>query len=123
MVEGLDYDISEELELCEACIGGKHHRSKFDKSSTLAQRNLWPWSTDVCGKLNTRSLGGAEYFVTFVDDSTHYVWVYPLKHKDEVFPGMEALVEKSSGHMLKSLRTDNGGEYKVFEIKVSTYCA
>ena len=21
----------------------------------------------------------------FIDDNTHYVWVYPLKHKHEVF--------------------------------------
>ena len=28
---------------------------------------------DVCGKLNPRSVGGAEYFVTFVDDKSRFV--------------------------------------------------
>ncbi len=30
-------------------------------------------------------MGGAEYFLTFVDDKTRYVWVYPLKKKSDVF--------------------------------------
>ena len=75
--------------------------------------------SDVCGKMNASLLGGAEYFLTF-DDRTHYVWVYTLKHKDEVFDCFmkwKVLVEKSSGQKLKVLRTDNGGEYtsKKFE--------
>ena len=32
-----------------------------------------------------KSLGGAEYFLTLLDNKTHYVWVYPLKTKDQVF--------------------------------------
>lgn len=68
--------------------------------------------SDVCGKMNVKSLGGAEYFLTFIDDNTCYVWVYPLKHKDEVFDQFlqwKAKVEKSSGR--KFLRTYDGGEY------------
>ena len=26
-----------------------------------------------------------EYFVVFIDDMTHYVWIYVIKHKHEVF--------------------------------------
>ena len=64
--------------------------------------------------MSAESLGGAEYFLTFIDDNTRNVWVYPLKHKDEVFDRFlkwKALVERSSGRKLKVLRTDNGGEY------------
>ena len=28
--------------------------------------------TDVRGKINAKSLGGAEYFLTFTDDKTRY---------------------------------------------------
>ncbi len=31
--------------------------------------------TDVCGKLNTKSLGGAEYFLTFTDDKTRFSYL------------------------------------------------
>ena len=69
---------------------------------------------DVCGKIGTQLLGGGEYFVMFVDDHTRHVWVYILKHKSEVlqrFQEWKALVEKSSGRKVKTLRSDNGGEY------------
>ena len=76
--------------------------------------------SDVCGKIETKSLSGAEYFVTFIDDKSRFIWVYPLKHKSEVSKKSKewkALVEKSSGMKVKVLRTDNGWEYisKEFE--------
>lgn len=61
----------------------------------------------MCGKVGTQSLGGSEYFVTFLDDHTRYVWVYILKQKSEVFREWKSLVEKSSVKMFP----DNGGEY------------
>ena len=64
--------------------------------------------------MNGKSLSGGEYFLTFIDDKTHYVWFYILKHQDEVFPCFlewKALVERSVNQKLKVLRTDNGGEY------------
>ena len=64
--------------------------------------------------MNTKSIGGAEYFLTFIDNRTRYVWVYPMKHKSEVFDRFlewKVMVENASGHKLKVLRTDNGGEF------------
>ena len=75
--------------------------------------------SDVCGKIGTRSLGGGEYIVTFVDDHTRHVWVYILKHKNEVFGRFrerKALVERSSGRNIKTLPSDNGGEYTSTEL-------
>lgn len=62
----------------------------------------------------TRSLGGAEYYVTFIDDATRKVWAYAIARKSDVFQVFQkwlALVENQSSRTLKSLRTDNGGEY------------
>ena len=53
-------------------------------------------------------------FLTFIDDYTRYVWIYVLKKKSEVFTRFKewkVLVEKSIDRKLKSIRTDNGGEY------------
>jgi len=83
-------------------------------SGTRSKELLGLVHSDVCGKISTKSIGGAEYFLTFIDDKTRYVWVYTLKHKAEVFDRFvewKALVEKQSGQKLKVLRTDNGGEY------------
>ena len=115
LVKGLDLDHTKDIDFCETCIKGKHKKSVFPTSeSHRAAEPLDLVHSDVCGKMNARSLGGAEYFLTFIDDRTHYTWVYVLKHKDEVFDCFlrwKALVEKSSGRKLKAIRTDNGGEY------------
>ena len=69
--------------------------------------------SDVCEKMNANSLWGAEYFLTFIDDKTRYVWVYSLKHKSQVFDRFlewKALVENVSEHKVEVLCTDNGGE-------------
>jgi hypothetical protein len=64
--------------------------------------------------MRDKFIGGAEYFLTFIDDKIHYTWVYPIKTKDQVFDRFlewKVLIEKSSGKKLETLRTDNGGEY------------
>ena len=79
LVSGLDYDISKEIDFCESCVNGKICRSPFPGGSReRAEEPLGLVHSDVCGKLNSPSLGGAEYFVTF---KTHYVWIYVLKNK------------------------------------------
>ena len=117
LVSGFDYDTSKKPEFCEPCIDGKHHRLPFPKKGgERAEDILQLVHSDVCGKIEVKSLSGAEYFVTFIDDKSRCVWVYVLKHKSEVlekFTEWKTIVEKSSGKKLvKVLRSDNGGEYK-----------
>ena len=115
MVDGLvDFDCSKELDICESCIEGKHHRGQFSRSTRRAKYPLELVHSDVCGKLSECSLSGAQYFVTFVDDCSRYTCVFMLKRKSEVFGRFQqwkAMVEKSTSRKLKAIRTDNGGEY------------
>lgn len=114
LVHRFDYDQSNPIGFCETCVGGKHHRSPFGSSTTKTTEVLELVHSDVCGKMREKSLGGAEYFVTFTDDKTRYTWVYILKTKDQVFDCFlqwKLLTEKQSIRKLKTLRTDNGGEY------------
>ena len=121
LVEGFNFDAKKNLEFCEACTQGKLHRCSFPTSgATRASEPLGLVHSDLCGKINTKSCGGAEYFLTFTDDKTRYVWVYPLKQKGHVFNQFlewKAAAEKSSGHKLKTLRTDNGGEFTSTEFE------
>ena len=74
----------------------------------------------MCGKLKDKSLSGGEYFLSFIDDETHFTRVYVLKKKDEVFQKFRewrAIAERESGHRVKTLRTDNRGEYTSMEFK------
>ncbi|WP_353623126.1 DDE-type integrase/transposase/recombinase [Escherichia coli] len=52
--------------------------------------------------------------MSFIDDATRKSWVYPMHQKDDVFKTLKfwlAYVENQTGRSLKSLRSDNGGEY------------
>jgi hypothetical protein len=121
MVSGMDLEWKQETGFCESCVEGKSHRLPFQHSSgKRADHPLELIHSDVCGKIGTQSLGGGEYFVTFIDDHTRHVWVYILKHKHEVFRRFQewkAQVEKSSGRQIKALRSDNGGEYTSHEFE------
>jgi len=73
--------------------------------------------SDFCGPMSVGSLGGARYFVTFTDDYSRFSYVYFLKHKSEVFKKFKefhAEVTNFINKRIKTLRTDNGGEYTSF---------
>jgi hypothetical protein len=59
-------------------------------------------------------LGGSSYYVIFIDDCSRKTWIYLLKKKDEVFNKFQefkAKIENLTNKKIKTLRTDNGGEY------------
>ena len=65
--------------------------------------------------MQSNSLGGALYYVTFIHDHSRKVWAYALKSKDrvlDVFKYFHVKVERQTGKQLKSVRVDNGGEYR-----------
>jgi len=63
----------EQPSLCESCVAGKMKREPFpSKSESRSANPLELVHSDVCGKLECDSLGGAKYFVTFTDDATRY---------------------------------------------------
>lgn len=115
LVDGFDYDRSQQIPFCQSCIEGKLHKVPFGQASNgKAETYLALVHSDVCGPLSSKSLSGATYFLTFTDDKTRFTWVYFLKNKSDVyekFQEWKALVERESGNHLKALRTDNGGEY------------
>ena len=104
------------LHSCAHCLAGKQHRVAFQRSSPPTRRKniLDLVHTDVCS-MSERSIGGALYFVTFIDDHSRKVWLHLLKSKDQVldaFKEFHALVERETGRKIKCVRSDNGGEYK-----------
>ena len=105
-----------ELERCSHCMAGKQTRVSFQKHGPTKKKSelLELVHTDVCGPLKVRTLGGASYFLTFIDDCSRKVWVYLLSSKDQVlgkFKEFHVMVERQSGKKLKRVRSDNGGEY------------
>ncbi|CAL1361567.1 unnamed protein product [Linum trigynum] len=105
------------LKKCVDCLAGKQNRVAFKSSIPSRAKNVLDLvHSDLCEPdVNVKSLGGARYFVTFIDDHSRKTWVYTLKTKDQaldVFKQFLALVERETGKKLKCIRTDNGGEYR-----------
>ena len=87
-----DYDITGEVGVCEACIGGKQCKSSFKSSETVTSMPL-------------ESIGRAKYFLTLLDDKTHYTWVFPQGPVFKRFKKWQAEVENFTGRKVKTLRT------------------
>ncbi|KAJ0456158.1 putative RNA-directed DNA polymerase [Helianthus annuus] len=119
-VLGLPKIIKDES-ICEGCVSGKQARKAFSKKIIWqATKPLELVHSDICGPMRTESIGGCKYFITFIDDYSRKAWVFFLKFKSEAlnfFKTFKAQNERQSGHLIKILRTDRGGEYcsKIFQ--------
>ena len=93
---------------------GKLARNPFIARKQLSKNVLDIVYMDLCGPMRSKSLGGALYFMVFIDDHTRWTEVRFLKHKSDTlnaFISIKNLMEKQSGHKLKSIHTDNGAEF------------
>ena len=76
--------------------------------------------TDVCGTFSVASKTKHRYYVIFFDDYSRRCWIFFMQKKSKTlskFCEFKALVEKESGKQVKSLQSDNGGEYISGEFK------
>jgi len=101
--------------LCETCI---HTKQQQKVVRTKASRTSTPFElihSDLCGPIK-HSIGGAQYYIIYIDDCTRYTEVYFLvtKTAEEIsakFRHYQAWVE-TQGFRIKRFRSDNGtGEY------------
>lgn len=115
MVTGIQLPKVMKMAFCQGCVEGKMSRQPFKSAGGVrSTRKLELIHSDVCGPMQTESLGGRKYFVTFIDDFSRCCAVYLLKQKSEVFEKFkefEAGATNECGLSIGTLRTDNGGEY------------
>lgn len=73
------------LKKCSHYLVGKQNKVAF-KSSPLSrmQSTFDLVYSDLCYLMKTKTLGGALYFVTLIDDHSRKIWVYMLKTKNQV---------------------------------------
>jgi len=99
---------------CITCLEDKQTRLPFQISNTRTKRILELIHSDLCGPMETPSIGGAKYFFTPIDDYSRRIFIYTLENKNqvsEVFRNFKRLVENQTGRRIRILRTDNGKEY------------
>ena len=103
-------------EPCSSCIMGKHVRSAFNQGPiTRSQRVGEVVHSDVCGPMDTQGSAGARYFVTFIDDKSRFISIYPIVRKSDVVSRFKEFVEKLERELgmrtVRQVISDNGGEY------------
>lgn len=100
---------------CENCPLGKQARLPF--ASNKAKSDTVPGEivhTDLCGPMQTPSIGGAKFFLLFKDEHSGFRTVYFLRHKNDVFDRLKEflnLTKNQFGKDIKILRADNGTEF------------
>ncbi|TYZ61361.1 hypothetical protein PybrP1_003638 [[Pythium] brassicae (nom. inval.)] len=74
------------LDQCSSCIYAKPHRQPFNKRTVdRAKFLLQKAHTDMNGPLPIPTLSGCQYFLTFIDDSTRYMFIYVIKRKSDLY--------------------------------------
>ncbi|GAA5885120.1 hypothetical protein JCM1840_001934, partial [Sporobolomyces johnsonii] len=112
-VTGLRVEGAHRSEECNVFQATRATRLPFPSSDSLASHPLELVHSDVL-TVDTASLAGKWYVVTFVDDFSRRLWVEPLDRKSgvfEAFKRFKAAAETESGRKLQHFRSDNGGEY------------
>lgn len=115
LVKGITMSRIDEF-FCENCQLGKQHqlpcKSKEQKKKTEVDEFI---HTDLCGPMSEPSIGGSKYFLMFKDDHSSVRHVYFIRHKDdtfEKFKEFEQLIFNRFGRRIKTVRSDNGTEFK-----------
>ncbi|KAJ8707740.1 hypothetical protein PYW07_011417 [Mythimna separata] len=83
--EGVKLSTGMETSICVTCLEGKQTRKPFPAVGSRASILLELIHSDVCGPMQQISIGGARYFVTFIDDFSRPVHIYTMKNKSDVF--------------------------------------
>ena len=110
----LAFDSKQIDQVCEVCQLGKQHRHLFPKEWNVSKGLLNVIHSDVWGPAQTPTVGECRYYVTFIDDHSHYAWIFPMKKKSEVlshFQKLKGQVEKETGRHIRCLPSDGGKEY------------
>nr|GEV23086.1 ribonuclease H-like domain-containing protein [Tanacetum cinerariifolium] len=99
--------------LCHACQLGKHAKLSFYNSESSVDSVFEIIQSDIRTSSIT-SESGIKYYAIFLDYFSHFVWVYPLHKKSDLFDNFvafRAYVNKQFNVDIKALQCDHGGEY------------
>jgi hypothetical protein len=116
MAKGMDItgERKDKSVYCEECEMSAHTQSPIPKETlNRSKEALGRVFSNVCD-VQTVTRQGYRYFITFVDDFSQYLTIYPIKRKSEALEQFKEFLSQSEqqlGKRLKVLCTDGGGEY------------
>jgi transposase InsO family protein len=99
---------------CQPCIIGKMSRKSFPKAAHEVESVLDVVVSDICGPMQTESVGRKLYFITFIDVFSGYCQVVFIRNKSEATQETIRFIEKMKTQLNrkpKIFRSDRGKEY------------
>ena len=69
---------------CVSCQLGKQPTLPFHNNESMSTGIFYLIHSDVWGPSPINSIGGSCYFVVFVDDYSHYSWVFLMRSCNEL---------------------------------------
>jgi len=87
----------------------KSHDLPFRSSPFVSLKPLDLILTDVWGLASMLSTFGAKYYVSFFDDYSKFLWLFPIKlkyHVEQVFLNFQVYVEKHFEMKIKVIQSD-----------------
>ena len=98
---------------CSHCLINKSHKLPFYSNTISSKSPLDYVYTDVWTSPIV-SFDNFKYYLILVDHYTRYTWFYPLQQKSQVkdtFIAFKSLVENRFQCKIRTLYSDNGGEF------------
>jgi hypothetical protein len=120
MVCGMPFISLSKNEICKGCMLGKNIKKAFPSSDSRARGILDLVHYDVCGPMSSPSISGCLYYVIFIDYYSRKCWIYLPKAKSDTFDQFKeykAFIETQTGKHVRTLRTDNGGEFESLQFE------
>jgi len=102
-------------ELCKLCLKGKSTHNIIPKKLDVENpRRLHRVFSDICRPFDIEGHNRCQYFVTLIDGFSHYMWVKPIRSKDEAPKTLIdwlTRAEVETEERPNILRTDSSSEY------------
>ena len=101
--------------ICSACLQSKSKQLSFSPSFSQYNSLLDLIYTDVWGPSPICSQHGLKYYVSFLDASSRYTWLFPMTKKSDafnIFLQFQKYVERFFNTQIKLVQSDWGGEYR-----------
>ena len=105
---------------CVPCIEGKMTVKSFPKHSIKPEKCLDVIVSDLCGPIQTESIGKSKYFITFTDAHSDYTEVKCIRSKSGAKQCIIEFVERLKTNLEKKpriFRSDRGGEFIDHELQ------
>lgn len=108
LITSMDARTNHQLDFCGGYVNGRQCKNSFQKGDPkkMLKTFLELVHAYLCGLMKITSVGGAQFFMTFIDDNTMMVWAHFLKQKSEAlvtFKEFQTMVETNLSKKIKSI--------------------